>query len=58
MTAREVKSLLYALGAELCGIAGGERFADVPEGFHPKDVMPVSSGEPEFLCGWLLNIRK
>lgn len=56
MTSQEVKSLLYALGAELCGIAGIERFADAPEGFHPRDVMPVSSGQPEFLCGWPLNM--
>lgn len=44
MTSQEVKSLLYALGAELCGIAGIERFADAPEGFHPRDVCPFHLG--------------
>ena len=50
MTGREVKSLLYALGAELCGIAGIERFADAPEGFHPRDVMPACRSAIAFAC--------
>jgi len=40
MTSGEVKELLYSLGAELCGIAGVDRFADAPEGYHPLDVWP------------------
>ncbi|RJP32997.1 MAG: epoxyqueuosine reductase [Actinobacteria bacterium] len=33
-----VKSVLYDLGADLCGIAPVERFADAPTGFHPRDI--------------------
>lgn len=50
MTSQEVKSLLYALGAELCGIAGIERFADAPEGFHPRGVMPACQSVIAFAC--------
>ena len=31
MTSREVKEIAYGLGAELCGIAGLDRFASAPE---------------------------
>ena len=34
MTSREVKEIAYKLGAELCGIAGPDRFADAPEGYQ------------------------
>lgn len=39
MTASTLKSILISLGAELCGIAGIDRFGDAPKGFHPTDVM-------------------
>jgi epoxyqueuosine reductase len=32
-----IKSLFAELGADLCGIAGIDRFIDAPAGFHPKD---------------------
>ncbi len=35
-----IKSLACDLGADLCGIAPGERFGDAPAGFHPADVFP------------------
>lgn len=35
-----VKAIARSLGADLCGIAGMDRFAGAPEGFHPLDVMP------------------
>ncbi|MEW6555360.1 MAG: epoxyqueuosine reductase [Actinomycetota bacterium] len=32
------KGVLLGLGADLCGIAPAERFADAPAGFHPRDI--------------------
>lgn len=40
MTSEEVKSLLFSLGADLCGIADIHRFDSAPKGFHPTDVLP------------------
>lgn len=40
MNAKEVKSRLFDLGADLCGIAGADRFGGAPQGFHPRDVLP------------------
>lgn len=40
MNTNEVKQILYDLGADLCGIASIERFAEAPEGFHPCDALP------------------
>lgn len=36
----EIKEKALALGANLCGIAGIERFAEAPEGFRPQDIYP------------------
>lgn len=33
-----IKSMLLDLGADICGIASVDRFADAPAGFHPLDV--------------------
>lgn len=41
MTKEEVKRLFLDRGAELCGIAGVDRFWDAPKGFHPLDVLPT-----------------
>lgn len=38
MNASEVRRIARSLGADLCGIAPVERFADAPPGFHPEDV--------------------
>ncbi|BBB90989.1 MAG TPA: epoxyqueuosine reductase [Methylomusa anaerophila] len=35
----EIKCRTKNLGADLCGIASVERFADAPSGFHPTDVV-------------------
>lgn len=35
-----IREKLLALGANLCGFAGIERFAEAPAGFHPRDVFP------------------
>jgi len=34
----QVKSIILNLGADLCGIANIDRFADTPDGFHPLDI--------------------
>lgn len=38
ITKKEIKERLYELGADLCGIAGVDRFGEAPEGYHPLDV--------------------
>ena len=50
MTSREVKEIAYKLGAELCGIAGLDRFSDAPEGYHPRDVWPGCRSVISFAC--------
>ena len=37
---RQVKQVMFSLGADLCGIASIDRFGDAPKGYHPLDVMP------------------
>jgi len=39
ISADEIKYRVKELGADLCGIAPIERFADAPSGFHPTDVI-------------------
>lgn len=41
MNSAEVKGILFGLGAELCGVAGVDRFSDAPKGYHPLDVFPA-----------------
>ena len=36
----EIKEIAYSLGADLCGVAGIDRFLNAPTGFHPCDVFP------------------
>ncbi len=38
VTAKEIKSIAIGLGADRCGIASAERFANAPNGFNPKDI--------------------
>lgn len=38
MTAGEIKSIAFDLGADLCGIAPVESFACAPTGFYPTDI--------------------
>lgn len=40
ISSTEVKNIARSLGADLCGIAGVDRFSEAPEGFHPLDVFP------------------
>ena len=41
LLSNDVKSILYGMGADLCGIASIDRFDGAPEGFHPRDVLPL-----------------
>ena len=47
---RKVKNIMYSLGADLCGIASIERFADAPKGYHPLDVLPTCKSVISFAC--------
>lgn len=40
MNSCDIKDLCRSLGADLCGIAGMDRFDSAPEGYHPRDVLP------------------
>ena len=40
ISSTEVKDIARSLGADLCGIAGVDRFSEAPKGFHPLDVFP------------------
>lgn len=46
----KVKKMVYSLGADLCGIAGIDRFDDAPEGYHPCDVLPSCQSVISFAC--------
>lgn len=50
MTKTEIKKLFFSRGADLCGIASIDRFADAPEGFHPTDVLPTCKSVISFGC--------
>lgn len=50
MNSTEVKKIMYSLGADLCGIAGIDRFDDAPEGYHPLDVLPSCKSVISFGC--------
>lgn len=50
MDHNEVKSIVFSLGADLCGIAGIDRFDDAPEGYHPLDVLPSCKSVISFAC--------
>lgn len=36
----EIKRILLELGADICGIAGAEKFEGAPEGYRPTDLYP------------------
>ena len=40
MDSASIKAAAGAMGAEVCGIAGVERFTNAPKGFHPVDIFP------------------
>jgi len=41
MDSKNIKQIIYNLGADICGIASIERFIDAPKGFHPTDTLPT-----------------
>ena len=47
---RRVKEILFGLGADLCGIAGIDRFHGAPAGYHPTDVFPACKSVISFGC--------
>ncbi len=38
MKTEEIKKMTFDMGADVCGLAPIERFADAPKGFYPKDI--------------------
>ncbi|MFG6331526.1 MAG: epoxyqueuosine reductase [Lachnospiraceae bacterium] len=50
MDHKQVKEILFGLGADLCGIAGIDRFDDAPEGYHPADILPTCKAVISFGC--------
>lgn len=50
VNSKKVKEILFSLGADLCGIAGIDRFGDAPEGYHPLDVLPTCKSVISFGC--------
>lgn len=46
----KAKETMKAFGADLCGIASLDRFADAPEGYHPLDVFPLCKSVISFAC--------
>ena len=52
MNSREIKKIMLSLGADLCGIAGIDRFRDAPKGYHPLDVFPSCKSVISFACGF------
>ena len=50
MDSKQVKELIYSLGADICAIASIERFASSPEGYHPLDVYPECKSVISFAC--------
>ena len=50
MTTTELKEIFFRMGADLCGVASLDRFADAPDGFHPLDVLPTCRSVISFAC--------
>ena len=38
MESAQVKTIIYKLGVDICGIASVDRFCDAPARFHPRDI--------------------
>lgn len=58
MNSKEVKDILFSLGADLCGIASIDRFGDAPEGYHPLDVMSTCKSVISFGCRFPVGALK
>lgn len=55
---KKVKEILFGLGADLCGIAGIDRFDDAPEGYHPTDVLPTCRSVISFACRFPIGVLR
>ena len=42
LTKDQLREVVFNKGADLFGIASIDRFDNPPEGFHPKDIYPVT----------------
>lgn len=58
MNSQQVKELVISLGADLCGIAGIDRFKDAPQGYSPRDVMPSCRSVISFACRFPIGTLK
>lgn len=50
ITSQAIKNYALSLGADLCGIATIDRFADAPAGFHPTDVYQNTKSVISLAC--------
>lgn len=50
MDNKKIKEIMFSLGADLCGIASMDRFADAPTGYHPLDILPTCKSVISFGC--------
>jgi epoxyqueuosine reductase len=50
MNSRQIKRIFKSLGADICGIAGIDRFDNEPKGYHPLDVLPSCKSVISFGC--------
>lgn len=58
MNSQDVKKIMLSLGADLCGIASVDRFADAPKGYHPLDVMSSCKSVISFACRFPVGTLK
>lgn len=58
MTKEKIKEIAYSLGADLCGIAGIDRFSEAPKGYHPLDVFPECKSVISFACRFPIGALK
>ena len=49
LDSKRIKEIMFALGADLCGIASIDRFDNAPKGYHPLDVLPTCKSVISFV---------
>ena len=50
LDSKKIKEIMFALGADLCGIASIDRFDNAPKCYHPLDVLPTCKSVISFGC--------
>ena len=50
LDSKRIKEIMFALGADLCGIASIDRFDNAPKGYHPLDALPTCKSVISFGC--------